>query len=287
MEVACDDLPPREVLPERTGSPGSSSLQAEKGKETQETADSNGDAAESAPTVPLHAGFDFAAIKDVLRESKERDGEKLSASSLSSVPEHLIPPASPITRSGSAPPYTSTHRPPFSSQLSRGFTSDDDANEDGASDDLSSGFSRSFSLADAPSTGRNKGITSLNNTLDSGVPMKPPLSSNSPQLSFGGYDGSVWQASPTDGYQSGTVSSTRSLSLLGEGRGNGSSGYLSSPSIDPFASPPTLSFGGPGGTIGYEPSTSVVPPSNHEADPWSSVTRGKKAINGPNSNPWA
>jgi hypothetical protein len=76
VNVTDDDLPPREELPERTGRPGSPPPQTEKGKETQETPDGNGDAKEPTPTVPLHAGFDFEAIKDVLRESKDSEGGK-------------------------------------------------------------------------------------------------------------------------------------------------------------------------------------------------------------------
>ena len=285
-----EDLPPREEFPERTGSPGSPSQQIEKGIEAEETADGSGDAVEPAPAVPLHAGFDLSAIKDVLRESKETDGGKTlsPALSLSPVPEHMIPPASPITRSGSAPPYTSMHHPHSHSQLSHNLTTGGDAGEDGTPDDLTPTFSRSFSFVDTPSTARNKDFTSVNNTLVPDVPTTHPLSSNSPQLSFGSYDGSIWQSSSTDVYQPGTAALTQSPSLLGEGRGNGSYSHLSSsPSINPFVSRSSLQFAGPGGTIGDDPPTTIVSPPNHEADPWSSFTRGKKPINGLNSNPWA
>lgn len=288
-DVTDDDLPPREELPERTGSPGSSSQSVEKGMEEQQPAGDNGNAVELAPTVPLHAGFDFAAIKDVLRESKERDGGRTSGSSLTPVPEHMIPSASPITRSGSAPPYTSTRHPPSHSQLSHTFTGDDDVGEDGISGDLTPAFSRSLSFIDTPSTAKNKDFTSVNNTLAPEVPTKYPLPSDSSQLSFGSYDGSIWQASSADVYQSGTGVSTQSSSLLGERGENGSHGYIpSSPTINPFAvSQSSLSFGGPRGTISQDPSTPIVSPPNHEADPWSSHTRGKKPISGFNSNPWA
>lgn len=288
VNVTDDDLPPREELPKRTGSPEPLSPQTEKGKETQETADGNGDAKGPTPTVPLHAGFDFEAIKDVLRENKGGEGGKPSTFSLNPVPEHMIPPASPITRSGSAPPYTSTHPPSSHSQLSQSFTRDDDADYDGVSDALTPAFSRSLSLSDTPSTGINNSFTSLN-ALGPDVPTKSPPSTNSPSLSFGGYDGSIWRAPPNDVYQSGAAASTPSLSPLGDGRANGSYGYLSSPpTINPFVSQSSLSFGGPEGTIGYVPSTSIVPSSNNQADPWSSsLTRGKKPTNGLNSNPWA
>ena len=278
-----DGLPPREELPERTGSPGPPSPPTEKGIESLETTNGNGDIVESAPTVPLHAGFDFAAIEDVLRESKETGGGKVSAVSLNPIPEHMIPPASPITRSGSAPPYTSTHHPPSRSQPSRNLTRDD-GGEDWVSEDLTPAFSRSFTLFDTPTAGRNKDFTSDDNALGPEVPEESPLPSNSPHFSFGNYEGSVWQASYTGGYQPGTAASKPSLSLLGEGREGGSHGSLSpSPTINPSS----LSFEEPGGTIGYEPSTSVVPPPKHEADPWPSFARGKKPISGFNANPWA
>ena len=287
VNVTDHDLPPREELPKRTESPGPPP-QTENGKETQETPDGNGDSRETTPTVPLHAGFDFAAIKDVLRESKETDGGKSSTFSLGPVPEHTIPSTSPITRSGSAPPHTSTYTPPSHSRLSRNFTGDDYTDEDGLSSALAPAFSRSLSLADMHNTGKNNDFTSPN-TLGPEVPTKSPLPSNSPSLSFGGYDGSIWQGSSIDGYKSGTTASTPSLSLLGEGRANGSYDYLSSsPTINPFVSQSSLSFGGPGGTIDHVPPTSIVPPSNNEADPWSSpVPRGKKPTSGLNSNPWA
>lgn len=286
VNVTDDDLPPREELPERTGSPGSPPLQAEEGKETQETADDNGDAMEPTPTVPLHAGFDFEAIKDVLRESKDSEGVKPNFS-LSPVPEHMILPVSPITRSGSAPPYTSTH-PPFSrSQLSHNFTRDGDADDNSVSSALTPTFSRSFTLADTSSTGIDNDFT-LFKPLRSAIPTESPPPSNPPSLSFGGYDGSIWQPPSNDVYQSGAAVPTPSLPPLGEGRGNGSYGYLSSPpTISQFVIQPSLSFGGSGGTIDYVPSTSIVPSSNNEVDPWSSsLARGKKPINGPNSNPW-
>ena len=287
VNVIDDDLPPREELPRRTGSPASSSPQTEKGKETQETTDGNGDA-EPTPTLPLHAGFDFEAIKNVLRESKDTGGAKSSALSLNPVPEHMIVPSSPITRSGSAPPYTSTHTLPSHSHLSRNLIRDDDTDGAGVSDALAPTHPRPFSLPGTPGTGQDNDFTSYN-TLGPEVPTKSPLPSNSSSLSFGGYDGNIWQAPSNDVYQSGAATSTPSLLLLGEGRTNGSHGYLSSsPTINPFMGQPSLSFGGPGGTIDCAPSISIVPPPNNEADPWSpSLTRGKKPINGLNSNPWA
>ena len=282
MSGTDDDLPPREGLPERTEPSGSPPPQTEKGKETEETPD--GDAKESAPTVPLHAGFDFEAIKGVLRESKDSEGGKPSTVLLSPVPEHMIPPASPVPRSGSAPPYTSTQPPPSHSRLSQDFTRDYSTDGSGVSDVLTPAFSRSLSLADTPGAGTNKVFTSFN-TLGPEIPTRSPLASNSPSLSFGGYDGSIWQAPSNDVYQSGATGSTPSLP---EGRVNGSHGYLpSSPTVNPFVSRSSLSFGGTGGTIDYVPSTSIVPSSNNEADPWSSLVRGKKPISGLNSNPWA
>ena len=288
VSVTDDDLPPREELPERTESPGSLPPQTEKGKEKQETPASNGNDKEPTPTVPLHAGFDFEAIKDVLRESKDSEGGKPSTFSLGPVPEHMIPPASPVPRSGSAPPYTPMQPPPPHSQLSQNFSGDDSADDSGVSGVLTPAFSRSLSLADTPGARANKDFT-LPNTLGPEIPTRSPPSSNSPSLSFGGYDGSIWQASSNDVYQFGGIVSTPSSSPSVEGRANGSYGYLSSsPTINPFFSRSSLPFGGPGGTIDYVPSTSIVPSSNNEADPWtSSLTRGKKPISGPNSNPWA
>ena len=285
VNVNDDDLPPREELTKRTALPESPPPQAEKGREIEATPDGNEDAKDATPTIPLHAGFDFEAIKDVLRETKDTEGGK-SNFSLNPVPEHMIPPASPIPRSGSAPPYTSTHPTPSRSQLSQGFARDE---ADNVSVALTPAFSRSLSLAGTPTTGKNNEFTSFD-ALDSEVPAKSPLSSNSASLSFGGYDGSIWQAPSNDVYhQSGAVASTPPLSPLENGRGAGSYGYLSSsPAIDPFDDQPSLSFGGSGGTIDYVPSPPIVRSSNNEAEPWSSsLTRGKKPISGFNSNPWA
>ena len=284
VNVDDDDLPPREELTKRTVSPESPPPQTENRKETQATPDGDGDANDPAPAIPLHAGFDFEAIKDVLRETKDSEGGK-STFSLNPVPEHMIPPASPIPRSGSAPPYTYTHPTPSRSQLSQGFTRDEDDNVSSA---LTPAFSRSLSLADTTSTGKNNEFASFN-ALDPEVSAKSPLPSNSPSLSFGGYDGSIWQVPANDVYQSGVATSRPSLSPLGDGRGTRSYGYLSSsPTIDPFDNQPSLSFGGSGGTIDYVPSPPIVRSSNNEADPWpSSLTRGKKPNSGFNSNPWA
>ena len=285
MNVKDEDLPPREELSRQGGSLGSQTLPAEKGIEAQETANDNVDAMEPAPTIPLHAGFDLTAIKNVLRESKETDGAagRASTSSLSPVPEHVIPQATLITRSGSAPPYTFTHHhAPSHSQLSHNLTRDDDAEGNDISDDLTRKFSPSFSFVDTPSTVSKKDLTSVNNTLTGPEVPTPP--SNSPQLAFGGYDGSVRQASSTD--RPGTA--VRSSSVLREERGNGTSSYLpSSPTINPFASQSSSSLGEPDGTIGYKPSFTIVLPSPHDTDPWSSLTRGKKPISEFNSNPWA
>jgi hypothetical protein len=128
----------------------------------------------------------------------------------------MIPPASPVPRSGSAPPYTSTQPPPSHSHLSQNLTGDDNADEDGVSGALTPAFSRSFSLVDTPGTGTNNDFTSLN-TLGPEIPTKSPLPSNSPSLSFGGYDGSIWQAPSNDVYQSGTTAST--LPSASSGRG--------------------------------------------------------------------
>ena len=284
VNVNDDDLPPREELTKRTVPPASPPPQTENGKETRATPDGNGDAEDPTPTIPLHAGFDFEAIKDVLRETKDTEGGK-STFSLDPVPEHLIPPASPIPRSGSAPPYTYTHPTPSRSQLSQGFTRDEADNVSGV---LTPAFSRSLSLSDTPSTGKNNEFTSFD-APGPEVPAKSPLPSNSASLSFGGYDGSIWQAPQNDMYQSGAAASNPSLPPLENGRGAGSYGYLSSsPAIDPFDNQPSLSFGGSGGTIDYVPPPSIVRSSNNEADPWSSsLARGKKPISGFNSNPWA
>lgn len=288
VNVTDDDLPPREELPKPEGSPGPPPPQIDRDEETKDIPDGNGDEEEPTPAIPLHAGFDFTAIKDVLQESKGTERGKSAVLSLHPVPEHMIPQASPATRSGSAPPYMSTYLPPSQSRLSHGFTGDDDTDKDGMSGDNTPMFSRSFSLADTANTGRNNDFTSVNN-LGPQVPTKSPLPSNSPSLSFGGYDGSIWQSPSSDVYQSGATSSTPSLSPLGEGRAKGTYGYpSSSPTINPFTGQSPLSFGGPGGTIDHGLSTSIVPLSNNEADPWSpSLIRGKKPINGFNSNPWA
>jgi hypothetical protein len=200
----------------------------------------------------------------------------------------MIPPASPVPRSGSAPPYTSTQPPPSHSHLSQNLVGDDNADDNGVSGALTPAFSRSLSLVDTPGVGTNKYFTSLN-TLRPEIPTRSSLPPNSPSLSFGGYDGSIWQAPSNDVYQSGTTALTLPSASSVEGRTNGSYGYLSSsPTTNPFVSQSSQPFGGPGGTIDYVPSTSIVPSSNNEADPWSSsLARGKKPISGLNSNPWA
>ncbi|KAJ6601116.1 hypothetical protein DFH09DRAFT_1126907 [Mycena vulgaris] len=202
------------------------------------------------PKVPIHAGFDFNAIKDVLGKA-ELNPEDLKIPEENQFVAPDIPP--PTNRSESAPPRQQTppadaDRPPFnppSPSPSRA--------------DLSGTFSRSMSVNDIHDTDSDSDEPPP-------PPDKPPVYVSPGSLSFGDTSGSVWSPTDPDPPRTGAIPAF---------------GYAAAQ--NPFASyspaDTGLSFGGADGSI-----TSGFAPA---ADPWTIPSDlGKKKSPAFNANPW-
>lgn len=231
------------------------------------------------PKVPLRAGFDFGAIKDVL-QTPESNRPEISQGRVTPplASAHALPAYSPIQRSGSAPPPvfpspSTTPKPRPSLQL----PAEDEVEPVAGPSLLTPSSARSFSMSDKPD------VTSFGTNTSHSV--------LSPSLSFASYDGSIWPPSSDvqdntqplgGGYLSksnfGPYRPTESLSF------GDSSGALTSFStvdinmppppvpINPFASRSALTFGG----LSDEARKT-------DEDPWGTFT--KRPV--PSSNPWS
>jgi hypothetical protein len=202
--------------------------------------------------IPIHAGFDFNAIKDVLGKA-ELNPDELR---IRDAEEFEVPPIPPPTnRSESAPPPQQT--PPTEAQRpSFGPPSP----EQGPSS-MSATFSRSMSVNDV-----RDDYPDSDPDDPPPPPEKPPVYTPAPTLSFADNTGSLW--SPDDRFEPRDVPAF---------------GYSAAQSANPFSTytPPDtgLSFGGADGSI-----TSTVSPL---ADPWTIPTElGKKKSPAYNANPW-
>ncbi|KAL0952070.1 hypothetical protein HGRIS_008706 [Hohenbuehelia grisea] len=280
---ADDDMPPRmdSSTPHSNGpssmptSPTKANAAPSSGTSTPQR-----EASESATDLPLHAGFDFAAIKEIIGQAEEASDQKVYE-----VPP--IPP--PSNRSESTPPVHRDAYPdpdPFSQD--RPPSAAGQPSRSG----LSSVFTRSMSVNDA----HDDDDPEEDDPTPSMSPKPlPPMSSNyisdfatpSPAgLLFGGDDGSFWappvpEKSPAAfGYSSSSLTTpfgASTVSLGGVG-GMGSELGLSSRVSNPFADPSPssgMSFAGTDGSISFLPS---------DTDPWALPSEPKKKDT--NSNPW-
>ncbi|KAI0964105.1 hypothetical protein AcW1_001004 [Taiwanofungus camphoratus] len=252
----------------------------------------------STSVLPVHAGFNFDAIKEVISKA-EMDPEEMKIPMPNQVPRLHIP--EPSQRSESAPlpaPLSSDTTPigRFSFDLST--LNDEDEHIAGPSSrgDLAS---RSLSLNNF-----RQEVTSHNADIHSPA-VEEPLSLGPPStMSFGASNGSLWspeaELTPTYGaFGSYQVTSNRGVIRSSEplsfGTGDGSSagsftfgGYGALSSHNPFESPSadaSLAFGGADGSITFSPS-----PLNMERDPWnvSARMRGgeKRSSSTLDLNPW-
>ncbi|KAJ6479190.1 hypothetical protein C8R47DRAFT_609586 [Mycena vitilis] len=234
-------------LPPRVGSP----LGAGPSKPSSPTAK---DAPEGASKIPIHAGFDFNAIKDVLGKA-ELNPEELKIPETNHFEAPVIPP--PTNRSESAPPQQQTppavadHPPPF-----------DPPSPSPSRADLSAAFARSMSV-NAVHDDTSDSDTDTDEPPP--PPAKPPLFVSPSALSFGDASGSVW--SPE------LPRSSASIPAFGYSAAQSS-----------FVGDTGLSFGGADGSIsgGF---AAAPPPA--PVDPWA-VPRdlGKKKSATFGSNPW-
>ncbi|KAL4265375.1 TMCO4 family protein [Pleurotus pulmonarius] len=246
--------------------------------------------------LPLHAGFDFAAIKEVLNEIKDSSAEQTGQGKAYEMPP--IPP--PSQRSESTPPTQRStpvkEREALEPPLSAGGP---------RRSDLHTSFTRSLSVNDAedddgtitPSATSNipapfrvtpsqEDFGSFDNDLKTARPGAPPT------LSFGDDDGAFWSPPPTRGSSllpgpnSASPIASRGYSSFGASTTSFSSStaFGLSPTHNPFStiSPPNsgLTFGANDGSI--TSLGSALSPSN---DPWA-LPFDNKRKNDLGSNPW-
>ncbi|CAL1694697.1 unnamed protein product [Somion occarium] len=283
-----DDLPPREIptistplSPEQIPIPATPVMD-------------DGDVG-SPSNIPLRAGFDFSAIKEVLGKADLTPAElQVPAPNKFNAP--YIPP--PTHRSESAPPPgpgLPVATPRVQSSFDLPSTNDHlgpvASAHTNTHDDLTSSLSRSLSLTDLRDETEND-MTSLGS--------KTPTSSAYTQTAP-----SVWPEELTPSYGSASFSSFHDRSppygtgismrsgdafpFGSEQAAQSSDGLYSSPLLsgNPFAPPDTaaLSFGGVDGSISLSPSPKV------ERDPWDIAppmfgSGSKKSASTLNLNPW-
>ena len=295
-----DDLPPRERATMSTP-PSAVPQVSTPPKSPSTTTPHGGDLGSSA--IPVHAGFDFAAIQHVLAKS-ETNPEEIRAPQASRLPPPSIAP--PTQRTGSAPPpilepprSPLTPKPRVSHDLPPTPHNEEEEAVAGPSNPrtgLSPMMPRSLSLNNV----------SAAEEVDMASFDTPTPPARQPTLTFAGNDGSFWPPNDPDpmptsygalrGYQMpssiNAMSSTDMLSnpFANAGSGGLRSGGLSAPPNNPFTSAPSpgLSFGGMDGSITFSPSTTTPSPSR---DPWAigNPYQGGKKQPTPSTldlNPW-
>ncbi|KAK0501045.1 hypothetical protein EDD18DRAFT_1147168 [Armillaria luteobubalina] len=224
------------------------------------------DTASLGPDIPMHAGFDFAAIKEMIGHSEQSE-EVVSPTPIAAPP---IPP--PTNRTESMPqalkrlpsptPGPSKSRSP--SPLKK--------------DEMSSAFSRSMSLNDAD--GSDTDTEPSRSPYASPPPSSPPSYSRSPPpSSFGANDS--WSDPPK---RTTTLSSFNNYGFNVPTYSASTASLTQNPFAAPLATPPDagLSFGGVDGSI------TTASPAN-VSDPWSMTTHVGRRKNTADfsSNPWS
>ncbi|CDO73397.1 hypothetical protein BN946_scf185013.g31 [Trametes cinnabarina] len=267
---ADDELPPRE------GPTTPQSQPAAQSPSSPPTAHDDGDVASAE--IPAHAGFDFAAIKEVLGNADKAEELRVPA------PSRFPPPSfhPPTLRTESAPPPV-PDSPPAGTRKARPSLDlppvafDHERNRSLSLNDVSDDLE-----ADMTSFGHN-------------------ASSRAPVLSFGGSDGSIWQAQQPDPTATfgafgahqmpSAFSSLRSADVLSNPFLGGLNGLRSDglPAIpdDSFAAPagiPSLSFGGVDGSISFGSSSPSSRPSAWDiGTPYGSSKKSSSTLD---LNPW-
>ncbi|KAI0830880.1 DUF726-domain-containing protein [Trametes gibbosa] len=291
--VADDDLPPREGSSTPVPPVPKPSVQSPSPSNPHD----DGDVATSQ--IPTHAGFDFAAIKEVIGKSDSNPND-LHSPAPSKFP--AAPPHPPTLRTESAPPHVPDSPPPStpkgrpSLNLPPVLPEHEDEPVAGSSSsscvDLPSSLSRSLSLNNVHNDFED-GMTSYGRNASS----RPPV------LSFGESDGSIWPSQNPDSISTtfgaypmpSGFSPLRSADVLANPfASGGSSGLrpdgLPAPPSNPLAissSGPSLSFGNMDGSISFAPSTSSSLQLGRS--PWDiggPYKGGKKGSSTLDLNPW-
>ncbi|EIW64472.1 DUF726-domain-containing protein [Trametes versicolor FP-101664 SS1] len=298
--AADEDLPPREGA--TTPSPSKPSPSAQS-PTAPSTPNDDGDVATSE--IPAHAGFDFAAIKEVLGKG-DTNPDDLRAPT----PSKFAPPHAhshpPTLRTESAPPPVPDSPPPATPKARPSLNLPpvplDHEDEPVAGPSSSSRADLSASLS------RSLSLNNMHDDFEADMTSysRHAPSSRPPVLSFGGSDGSIWPSHDPDptptayrafggGYQApSNFAALRSADVLSNPFASGTSGLrsdeLPAPPDNPFAASagaPSLSFGGIDGSISFAPSST----SSQQATraPWDiggPYGSGKKASSTLDLNPW-
>lgn len=211
------------------------------------------DTASPGPDIPMHAGFDFAAIKEMIGHAQQPE-EVVSPTPIA------VPPIPPPTNRTESMPQALRHSPSPTPGPSKSRSP-----SPLKKDEMSSAFSRSVSLNDANGSDAD---TEPSRSPYASPPLSPPSYSRSPPPSSLGVNDS-WSDPPT---RTTTLSSFNNY-------GFNVPTYSTSAAQNPFAAPPPdagLSFGGVDGSI---------TPAN-VGDPWSMPGRRKNTADF-SSNPWS
>ncbi|KIJ66609.1 hypothetical protein HYDPIDRAFT_86273 [Hydnomerulius pinastri MD-312] len=275
-----DDLPPRT---DTMGSPSSPATDAIPTPPERLSSD-------STPDIPVHAGFNLNAIKEMIGEA-EHHPEELMVPQPNRNQAAAAPP--PALRSVSAPPPIS--QPEGAQSAAKPDPYDEGSDTAAGSSSvgaLNATFATSISLRDrdpymktglsregqqVPGDGVNDyqlaGPPSYSSAI---TPLEPP------QISFGGSDGSIWSSNPPSGNASTTAFGNpfaMSPETLSFGAATRPSIPLSSYSQTAYPTSPSapLSFGSADGNITFH---------GVEQDPWSTPPNTRKTSSF-NSNPWS
>ncbi|KAG1737014.1 hypothetical protein EDB19DRAFT_1910017 [Suillus lakei] len=259
-----DDEPPREstgTLPPQNTNPHS-------------TQPLGGQSPSSSTDIPVHAGFDLKAIKDMIGQS-EKNPEEMQVPQPSQIHSPLV-----VSQSESAPPaYTSA--PTHVANPTGLSVVDVDS-----SADLGATFATSLSLHHVFDSGDDvdggQGMPPVATDLGSPDDLSYPSSTTSPrtsipQISFGGSETSIWSPPPLPENRTSPFGNPFAASAVSFGNSSRSTNDLhrTSPVSGPSAS---LSFGGTDGTITLQ---------GMGRDPWSIPVRDPKKTPNYLSNPWS
>ncbi|KAF8167185.1 hypothetical protein B0H34DRAFT_4113 [Crassisporium funariophilum] len=306
-----DDLPPRMTSsPAPHGSPQVGPTLAASATNTptpsRPTTPSN-DPSASSSHLPLHAGFDLSAIKDVLHEVEEDPSKSKPPIPTKNPLTRLAPPpvAPPSTRSQSTPPvaqYLETSSNARSSSLDYGYGSQPQEKtpqsfgSSSREDNTTPSYSRSFSTHDATLVNQDMNYPSASSSRKTSL-ATTSYNDFEDDLSYSTYASrpstTMPLSLPDDAIPSWGAPSSSHLNLTSSRFSSAKSSYTlpSPPSMpNPFASSggsassSGLVFGGADGSVSGGTSFS--------ADPWSVTPVGttmkkKTTLDGYNSSPWA
>lgn len=249
---------------------------------------------DSMASIPIHAGFDFKAIGEMLEKEGKKNKDELSGMQIPT--EAPFIPAVRSHTNDTLPPESESTETPRQTSVVSGFSSDtlpvDDSDPDIVSGiesetraDLAQTLTHSLSLASmsdrtASSSSQHEstpiGSLSSNVVPISTSSIRPPPA---PTLSFGSSDGSMWTSAqdtiPSQGQSTfrGNVSTSpfaASADLVSSSNGTDSN-VPSHP--DPFAVP-GLSFGSADGAISYgdpwapPPKDGTTKKASYSTNPW-------------------